>query len=194
MAAHPNALILQALAIVVVTPVAGVIVRSRWSLAGGVVACAALSLALHLSLAPSGTPIRPTLLAHAVMTACALALAGIGRLAASVFDDPLDAMAASLVVSAVLGAGLFAVGEMGVRLPTPLVNIALAISPIVAIASAGSIDILRSSLLYEVSPIAHREFAYPSVLAAAAAHGALALTTLGMSVRRDRSRAATTAP
>ena len=43
----------------------------------------------------------------------------------------------------------------------PAINAALAASPLVATASAASFDLLRTDVLYRLSPIAHVRFDYP---------------------------------
>ena len=188
MVSYPGALILEALLLVVLAPAAGVVVRSpRWLIAG-VIGIAAVSLAAHASAPDAAMP--PTVLAHVLMAACGLALAGLGRAASAWLEDPLDALGASLCAAVVLAGGLFAVGSIGLDLPTRVVNVALAASPIVAITSAGSVDVLRSGILYDLSPIAHREFTYPSVLTTGTVHGSIAVITLFASYRRGRAPAA----
>ena len=54
-------------------------------------------------------------------------------------------------------------------------NAALLANPIVAVASAANIDLLRFEFLYQVSPIVHRTFDYPTWYLAVACFSAAAL-------------------
>lgn len=183
MVEFPRALIAEAVALVVIAPIAGIIVRRLWLLFAILFAAAGGSLAVHLVVGDSPSA-DSTVIAHAAMICAALALAGIGRLAAAWLSDPLDAVGASAAVAAVSAFGLFALGDLALRLPTSIVNAALAASPVVTITSAGSIDILRSELLYQLSPVAHREFAYPTWWTAAALHLGIAAAAVGASAVR----------
>ena len=91
------------------------------------------------------------------------------------------------VGSALLAAfGIFAAGPLAANLPTPVVNAALMASPIVSAASAADVDLLRTDLLYRISPLAHGRFDYPSWFAPLAVYGTLLLISLAGTARALR--------
>ena len=116
-----------------------------------------------------------------------LALCGVGLLCRRVFRDPLDCVAAVLVVAAVAAFGVFALGDLATVLPTSALNALLVGNPIVAVASAAHVDIFHRPLLYELSPIAHRDFRYPAWPLAAALYGGVAVATFLAARARQRA-------
>ena len=67
---------------------------------------------------------------------------------------------------------------MVAALPRALIAFALAASPLVAVTTAAQIDIVRSDLLYQISPLAHVQIDYPSWPGAAAGYLAIACVCL----------------
>ena len=178
----PDQLLLATLALLVAAPVAGAIMESRRSLAAVLVAAATASLAAHglLHDAPSVVLVE----AHVVLLAAIAALAGGGALCRACFPDPLDAVGAAILIGIAITLGLFAAGPATGLLSTTAIDGALAANPIVAVSSALNIDILRGPLLYQLSPIAHRQFSYPTwwyagALYAVAAAAAFLLASAG---------------
>jgi hypothetical protein len=84
-----------------------------------------------------------------------------------VFADVLDAVACSVATSLIVGFGVFVIGPAASELPTRLLNLMLVANPLIATASAANVDLFRGELLYQLSPIAHREFDYPAWYVAA---------------------------
>ena len=111
---------------------------------------------------------------HLTLFAAAAALAGIGALSATRFRHALDAAGFSLLVALVASVGLL-VGGAGVGdLPRLIVTAGLTASPLITMASAAEIDIVRSDLLYQISPLAHMQIEYPTWSMAAACYLAVA--------------------
>ena len=194
-AMHTQALLIEALSTVIVAPVIGVAVRS---LRARVVV---LGLLLVLSFVAQmvGGGLSPATFgafaaAHATIGAAAFALAAIGALCRAACDDALDAIGLTAIVGAVAGFGVFLLGNFATELPTPLLNSALTANPIVATASAANIDIFRGALLYQFSPIAHREFQYPDWQLAAALYSGIAIAASLATARACRARAAAASP
>lgn len=124
-------------------------------------------------------PSTPVLAPHAVQAAAALALALIGAAAAASFREPLDASAFSLGLAALTSVGLLAGGTLLELVPAGFVNWAVAANPLLAISSTAHIDLMRTDVVYQISPLAHVQtfaFAWP---AATAFYGAVAATCAG---------------
>lgn len=104
-----------------------------------------------------------TVLVHnrVALSATAVALSSLGALCAAFFVDPLDAAGAALVTALAAAIGLIASGPVSADLSERTINVGLLASPLVAITSSASIDLLRSASLYQFSPLAHRRFEYP---------------------------------
>jgi hypothetical protein len=126
----------------------------------------------------SSAAARSVLVAHATLAVIGLALAALGGWFGSTWRDPLDAAAFSSSTALVAALGLFAAGPLAADLPTGIVNAALAANPIVASASAADIDLLRTDLLYRISPLAHRRFEYPTWYSPLALYGAVLLVSV----------------
>ena len=78
-------------------------------------------------------------------------------------------------MSLIATCGLLSLGSFSGDLPTPIVNAALLANPIVAVASAANVDLLRFEFLYQVSPIVHGTFDYPTWYGAVACFSVAAL-------------------
>jgi hypothetical protein len=176
--------ILEAAVLVVAAPLCGVALATR-RFRGGMAAAALFALLLAASAAwtltswgRSPDALRAVLLSHATLAVTGLALAALGGWFGSTFRDPLDAAALSAGAALVAALGLFAAGPLVADLPTGIVNAALSASPIVATASAADVDLLRTDLLYRVSPLAHRRFEYPRWYSPLVWYGMLLLVSI----------------
>lgn len=183
--------ILVAAILVVAAPLCGVALAAR-RFRGVVPAAAFLIAALSASalwtiaaLGWSDAGGR-TLLSHATVGVMGLALAALGGWFGSVCRDVLDAAALSVGVALLAAFGIFAAGPLAADLPTPVVNAALIASPIVSAASAADVDLLRTDLLYRISPLAHGRFDYPAWFAPLALYGTLLLISLAGTARALR--------
>jgi hypothetical protein len=74
----------------------------------------------------------------------------------------MDAAGVSLLLSLIASGGLLVGGASVGDLPRLVIAAGLVASPLVAMASAAQIDIVRSDLLYQISPLAHIQIDYPT--------------------------------
>lgn len=171
-------LIGEAAAVVVAAPLAGVALAGRrlrglrWAL---IVLALFAGVSVSWTILVAHVPWPTALQAHLTLGAATLALGALGIWCGSAFRDPLDAAAWSVAVALIATCGLLSLGSFSADLPTPIVNAALLANPIVAVASAANIDLLRFEFLYQVSPIVHRTFDYPTWYLAVACFSAAAL-------------------
>jgi hypothetical protein len=107
---------------------------------------------------------------HATLGAVTLGLAAVGALCGSLVRDPLDAGAMAAGLSVATAAGVLLAGGAVADAPGTLIDIALLASPLVAVASSAHVDLVRMEPLYQISPLAHRAFDYPSWYAATSWH------------------------
>jgi hypothetical protein len=176
--------ILEAAILVVAAPLCGVALATR-RFRGAVLAAAMFVLALLISAGWtmalwnwSTAAMGGVLVSHATLAVIGLALAALGGWFGSTLRDPLDAAAFSSGTALVAALGLFAAGPLAADLPTPIVNAALSASPIVSVASAADVDLLRTDLLYRISPLAHRQFEYPTWYSPLLGYGTLLLVSV----------------
>lgn len=99
---------------------------------------------------------------HATMTAVAFALGAFGAYCSAVWRDPLDAAAISLVVALVAAGGILVAGASVADASPRALQAGLMGSPFVAAATAAQIDVVRLETFYQISPLAHMRFDYPS--------------------------------
>ena len=99
---------------------------------------------------------------HVTLFAVALALAGLGALLAAMLSDALDALACSLGIALIASGGLLVAGNAVTSVPRPLLETMFASSPLVAIATASQVDVVRLSVPYQMSGLAHLQLAYPT--------------------------------
>lgn len=133
-----------------------------WPLGLGLTILVLSSAVVGFVMVGARTALIPTLLAsHATFWASTLALAMLGVCCASALLDPLDAAAAAIGVSVLATGGVLVLGPVLEGAPLPAINAALLLSPLVATASSGHIDILRSDFVYRFSPLAHMRVEYP---------------------------------
>jgi hypothetical protein len=193
-----DALLSIAAVVVIAAPLAGVAVatskRTRvsrvmphalaaaWPLGVAVALYVAMSAALTMfGLGLSGNAMRFVATSHATLFTVALALAAFGALCAATFADPLDAAACSLTTVLVATGGLLVAGVAVADVPRPVIEAALTASPLVAMASAAHIDVMRMGVPYQMSPLAHLQVDYPAWYAACGWYLAFAtLCFLGM--------------
>jgi hypothetical protein len=184
--------ILEAAILVVAAPLCGVALASRRfrdsrRAAALFVTLLAASAAGTLAIGGWSRDALPgVLLSHATLVVTGLALAALGGWLGSTFRDPLDAAALSTGVALVAALGLFALGPLGSDLSTGIVNAALSASPIVSVAWAADVDLLRIDLLYRISPLAHRQFTYPVWYSPLLWYGTLLLVSVAGTARSLR--------
>lgn len=152
-----TALLITTPGVVLVAAVAGVRLRSAFHLVGTATALTVLAAAGQL---PFGLTTAMAA-AHVVLFAVALAAAAFGYACRAWFRDPLDATGMTLGGAALACGGLLAIGQLASTLPVSLLNAALLLNPIVAVAAAADIDLVRTGRLYDLLPIAHGTFTYP---------------------------------
>jgi hypothetical protein len=182
----PDALLVETLVMVVAAPAAGALVRSPRPL---FTTGSALLGASDLAQTMATGSIDGALAAHATLAAACLALASFGVACRRFFTDPLDRIAVAGLIGLSAAFGLFAFGALTTTWPTSLLNVLLVLNPVVAVASASGVDIFHGALLYQISPIAHREFSYPAWPLAAAVYACAAGATLLAVARVRRSGA-----
>jgi hypothetical protein len=98
---------------------------------------------------------------HFILLAVTLALSAWGAMCAAWCRNPLDAVALSLVTVAMISGGILVVGSVVGEVPQAMIEFALLASPLVVVASAAHIDLVRMDVLYQISPLAHMRFDYP---------------------------------
>ena len=182
MTAYPNVLLIEAIITIAVAPVIGLAVRSLRVQAALLVVFTVLSSVIH---SPA---------AGITVGTGAFALAGLGAWCRAVCADRLDGIGVGVLAALSIGFGVFAAGALTADLPTPFLNMLLIANPIVATASAAGVDIFRGAVLYELSPIAHREFQYPEWQSSALIYICVAVATFLVAARAQRIRRVASAP
>ena len=132
--------------------------------------------------------------AHMALGAGCLALGALGGVCGAAFRDTLDAAAVSLGAAVLLGAGVLLGGPAVSDLPRRVVDGALLASPLVMTAAAAGIDILRTDLLYQVSPLAHIGSEYSEWYAASAVYLTFTAACLSMTSVLTRRRSLSRSP
>lgn len=190
MSPHPQALLIEALAVVVAAPLLGVLVPSMRAgfVSVGLFLAASFIVEVSVSRAAAMEVLEAAAAVHVTLGSSILALAGIGALCRAACDDALDAIGASVVAGVAAAFGVFALGAFAADMPTSLLNLLLAANPVVAVASAADIDLFRGAFLYQLSPIAHREFQYPAWQWAAAIYGCVSIAAFLAAARAHRAR------
>jgi len=159
----PDALLYSAVCTVVAAPLAGVAVRSWQRLALATAVMCAVSAALTLArLGVSVEALQFVVMSHAVLACATLALAALGALLGAVFRHPLDAAAVALGVALTAAYGVLVAGASVGSLSTGLLKAALLASPVMTVATAAHVDLVRSDIWYQVSPLAHIGLEYPT--------------------------------
>lgn len=181
----PDALLYLALGVLIGAPIAGVGAARDGS--GRIAATiAALAIATVLFVLSSvtvavfvwgldqgaGWPFVVT--SHTTFGAVALALSAWGAGCGAAFRDSLDAAGCSLLVTLTAAFAVLVGGAAVADLARPLIEAALTASPLVVMAAAAQIDIVRLDLPYQISPLSHMAVQYPSWSAASGWYLALA--------------------
>lgn len=171
-----DAFLLEAAAAVVVAPVAGVALAARRAeFLTGLLGVTTMSMLLaSLASWQTGQSTGLVITGHAGFAAVTLALAGIGWVLAASLRDPLDAAGAAFVLSLTASVVILAGGPATAELSERTINAGLLASPLIAITSAGQMDILRGDVLYQLAPISHRRFSYPAWQTTTVTYGTLA--------------------
>ena len=196
----PDALLFTTICVIVCAPVFGVVIAGRRTSSdrGGVfrpaiqigaavlvftVVSAVLTLGWRFGQGDALSVAR----SHATLAAVAAALTTWGALCGAWSRHPLDAAGVSLLTTLLATVGLLVSGTIAGDLPRPFIAAGLTASPLVAVASAGHIDLLHSDLLYQISPLAHIQINYPTWTLAVACYLAVAgVFMLGFTVATNR--------
>lgn len=134
----------------------------------------------------AGGPLA-ALAGHAALIISVTALAGIGRAARAFFSDRVAAAMASLVVSVLVVAGIFAMAPLTANLSPAATKWLLFANPLVSVTSAAGIDLLHIDTIYRTSPLAHRGVVLPAWTTACAVYAAAGLAMFGAARIRPRS-------
>jgi hypothetical protein len=149
--------------VVVAAPVAGVAFPSARRLAiAAAVFCAASAALTAARLGVDGEALRFAATSHAVLASATLALAGLGAWLGTRFREPLDAAAVSLTIALAAAYGVLVAGAAVGELPAPVLKAALLASPVMTVATAAHVDLVRSDIWYQISPLAHVRLEYPA--------------------------------
>jgi hypothetical protein len=128
-----------------------------------------------------------------VLASATVALAALGAALATMFRNPLDAGALALGVALTAAFGVLVAGAPVGSLSTAWLETALLASPVMTVATAAQVDLVRTEIWYQVSPLAHVRLEYPALstvcgaylLAGGVGFAAAAMRTNGAHVRTD---------
>jgi hypothetical protein len=153
----------SAVCAVVAAPLAGVAVRSwrRLALATALM-CAASAVLTLARLGVSPESLQFTARSHAVLACATLALAALGALLGTVFRNPLDAAAVALGAALTAAYGVLVAGATVGEMSPEMLKAALLASPVMTVATAAHVDLVRTDIWYQVSPLAHVRLEYPT--------------------------------
>jgi hypothetical protein len=200
-----DALLYTAICLIVAAPLAGVHIASSrprttaFHTAGPLIAAvlvfAAVSSLLTLGwMAGHNAAARSVVESHLTLIAVGLALAAWGALCGAVCRDALDAAAVSLLTAMIAAGGLLVAGAVVADLPRSMTAIGLTANPLVVLASAARIDIVRMDVLYQISPLAHVQIDYPAWNVASAWYVAFALLCFAGLTMKLRTRPLVSSP
>jgi len=170
-AVTPDALLYTSACVVVAAPLTGVWVAShrRGPLATAgrlglatVIFCASSAALTTVRLGGEAGSLLLILTSHAVLGSVTLALAALGAFAGTCFRDLLDAAALAVGAALLAGFGVLVAGAPIAQLPAPALEGALLASPVLTIATAAHVDLVRSDIWYQISPLAHVRLDYPA--------------------------------
>jgi hypothetical protein len=99
---------------------------------------------------------------HLVLACAILALAGMGALVGALFRHPLDAAGVAITIAFTASYGVFVAGAPVGELPPALLKTALLASPVMTVATAAHVDLVRADIWYQISPLAHVRLEYPA--------------------------------
>jgi len=174
-----DALLYSAACVVIAAPLAGVAVasRRREGPAGAasstahdvsrlavatVVFCGVSAILTAARLGFSAETLGFVWRSHAVLASVTLALGALGALFGRLCREPLDAAAASLVLSVTAAYGVLVAGAPVGGIPPAVLKMVMLASPVMTIASAAHVDLVRSDIWYQISPLAHVQVEYPT--------------------------------
>ena len=166
-----DALLYSAVCIVVAAPLAGVAVAAGRPRAGTTATRLAIATALFAAVSAALTAARLGLDAealrlvatsHAVLASATLALAALGAWLGTLFRDPLDAAAVAFTSALAAAYGVLVAGAAVGELPLPMLTAALLASPVMTVATAAHVDLVRADIWYQISPLAHVRLEYPA--------------------------------
>jgi hypothetical protein len=183
-AATPAALLYSAACIVVAAPLAGVAIASgqqrraldhrrepaldtaRRLTIATLVFCAVSAALTVARLGFDTETLRFVATSHAVLASATVALAALGALLGTLFSDPLDAAGIALTVALAAAYGVLVAGASVAELSPAMLTAALLVSPVMTVATAAHVDLVRSDIWYQISPLAHIRLEYPAWCAA----------------------------
>jgi len=179
-AVTPDALLYSAACVVVAAPLAGVAVAAgqpprtldrgrqpamdtvRRLTIATLVFCAVSASLTVARLGLDADTLRFVAASHAVLASATVALSALGALFGTVFRDPLDAAAVSVTVALAAAYGVLVAGAPVGELPPPMLKAALLASPVMTVATAAHVDLVRTDIWYQISPLAHIRLEYPA--------------------------------
>lgn len=173
--------------LVLIWPVAAVVATRQSAALAAIGALVWLATSGAL-LTAMGLSLHSVLVAHVVLASAALATVGVGRASRAMFVDPLDAIAMALCLCCSASLGIFFTGRFANELSPSVLSALLAANPLVASASAASIDIFHTPLLYRASPIGHQLFDYPAWPASSALFVGVAIVSVAFTCWSTRRR------
>ena len=151
------------------------------TIAATLVAVTAVALATLLRAPLDGTTLG---VSHVALWAEAFACLALGSFCGVYAGDALDAAAFALAAAVAAAAAVFVAGPLLTVLPARAIDVLLDVSPVVGVAAAAGVDIFRTGVLYQVSPLAHMQMRYPDPTIAIGAYVALGLLlVVGVALR-----------
>jgi hypothetical protein len=159
----PDALLYTAVCVVIAAPLAGVAVTSTRRLLTATAVFCAISAALTLArLGLDADAMRFVATSHAVLASATVVLAALGAWLGSVFREPLDAAAIALTIAVTAAYGVLVAGAPVGELSPAMLKAALLASPVMSVATAAHVDLVRTDIWYQISPLAHVHLEYPA--------------------------------
>jgi len=159
----PDALLYTAVCVVIAAPLAGVAVTSTRRLLAATAVFCAMSAALTLArLGLDTDTMRFVATSHAVLASATVALAALGAWLGAVLRDPLDAAGIALTIAVTAAYGVLVAGAPVGEMSPPMLKAALLASPVMSVATAAHVDLVRSDIWYQISPLAHVHLEYPA--------------------------------
>jgi len=157
--------------VVVAAPLAGVAVASRRQpplqtasqlAIGTLIFCAVSAGLTAVRLGGEAGTLAYVATSHAVLASATLALAALGALLGTLMRDPLDAAALGVGMAVTAAYGVLVAGAPVAQMSAPLLKAALMASPVMTVATAAHVDLVRTDIWYQISPLAHVRLEYPA--------------------------------
>ena len=124
--------------------------------------CAASAALTVARLGPGAEALRFVASSHAVLATATLALAAFGALLGTLLRDPLDAAAIGVGIAVTAAYGVLVAGAPVGQMSPQVLKAALLASPVMTVATAAQVDLVRSDIWYQISPLAHVRLEYPA--------------------------------